>query len=655
MSRPPLNVPSLASTILLGIILTVGPALLGGYRLWSNLPLLLGVTVLMIVQALRLTARPAESQLRQIDAVDISVLLFVIYAAIRWLTSPAEFYSRIEVLNIVAYATIFFFCRYGLTQRTFGLGLVMLLVAIGLGEMCFGYFLHLHSYANDPPSVWYPFGPTENIHLYFFPRWIGSYTTPNTFGCLLVMATGATLALGAFSKYPWPMRIVFFYVAAVLMVGILYSGSRGSWLSLTGSIIALTVFALRYGTIRWWIPVTGVALVSAAFAAIFFFSPIVKDRLAEVTTNVQAGTLNKYSRIEISFDALRIARDHPLFGTGPATFNFVHPRYQSSTFPVRAVLTHDDYLNCLDDYGLVGFDLAMIFLWLVTLTLFNRVRSDFRWQDRVLVATGITAWFALLVHSFVDDNLHFPANAMIFFALIGLSMRRLPRESAPRHWCTFSLAPLGPWLGWAIFAFALVYGFEVMRTELGESIYESTSASAETRTLAASIDGAERALSFDPGNVKAWDLLGNLYRLRASRDDVTEDRMADGEKALDAYQHALKLNPLDDITEGQMGLAYDVLHRYAEAFFCYQAATAHQPYNGQIWNALGYHFWKRGLLVQAEEAFLRGASCPHGGEGDADAAQKVQALLDEKNIPRPPINVNPAIPQPPPPAPYTIP
>ena len=645
----------LIGTLLLGVVLLIGPALLGADRLWSDLPLLVVIAVLMIVQALRLTVPARGNALRQVDAIDLSIVCFLVYAVVRWLTSPTEFFSRIEIMNCIAYAAIFFFCRYGLTRRVYAEALIILVVVAGLAEVTFSYLLSHHSSLHDPGSLWLPFGPKDQLHIYFAPRWIGSFGNPNAYGCFLVMATGSALAVGAFSKFPWPLRIVFFYAAALLSVGILYSASRGSWLGLLGLVGALTTFGLRYGTLRWWVPVTSGLLLVASFGVVFALSPLVQDRVSEVTTGIRTGTLDRYARVELNRDALRIARDYPVFGTGPATFTFIHPRYQSPTLTVRAIYAHDDYLNTVDDYGLVGFALAMIFFWLVTLRLFHRVRADFRWQDRMLVAAGVTAWFALLVHSFFDYNLHIPANAMTFFTLVGIGLRRMPGENLPRHWSTVALAPLGRWLGWGLFGFALLYAFETGRTALADQIYEHAYDRAEVTPTLISIANVEQALTFDPGNTEALDLLGDLYRIRASRGKTPEERTEEGEKAVAAYQLALKANRLDDTIQAQLGLTFDIMRRYPEAFFCYKAAVTAQPENGQFWHALGTHFWRRDLLVQAEEAYLRADKCPHGGEGDADWARQVQVYLDAQGVPPPPPDADPLTPPPPAEEPPTTP
>ena len=650
--QPPSSPASVLTTFLLAVILITGPVMLGAVRLWIELPLLGGVAFLLLIQGARLNSNPPEGSLRLIDVIDLSVVIFVLYAIARWMTSPTEYFSRLEVMNIVAYATIFFICRYGLVRRTHGLLLLGLLVVLGVAETGFGYYLSYHSNPHDPQSLWLLFGTSERLQLHYFPRWLGTYGCPNHYGSLLVMAAGTAMAMGSFSKWSWPLRIVLFYLAAMMMIGVMYSGSRGSWLALLASIGGLTIFGLRYGTLRWWVPLTAYLVLVVLFVGTVYYVPAIKARFTDAADTIETGTLDKYVRVQLAEDALRIAQDNPVFGTGPGTFVFIHPRYQSSTFSFKAVLTHNDYLNCLDDYGLVGFGIAMFFVAAVTLKFFRRLRADTRWQDRVLVATGFAAWSAFLVHSLVDFNLHIPANALMLFALTGLGLRRTQGEEAVRHWSTISLAPLGRWLGVGLIIFSLAYGVQVGRTAMSNSLYETLFAKVSDQPTIQSIQDVEDALTFDRGNSQALVLLGDLYRYRASREEKIEDRVEEGQKALAAYQGALKANPLDDTIQGRMGMTFDVMRRYSEAFFCYTAAVKAQPYNGQFWNVLGNHFWQRGMLVKAEQAYLLAAKCPHGFEGSAEAAQELRKLLDARDVPAPapgtnPLDVPADVPEPP--------
>ena len=369
------------TTFLLAIILITGPVMLGAARLWIELPLLVLVALLLLVQGLRLYSVSRDLPRGRLDVIDLSVVLFVLYAIARWLTSPTEYFSRLEVLSIFAYAVVFFTCRYGLVRRTHGLMLLGLLVALGIFETGFGYYLSAH-------LDWCPFGPNETLHQYYAPRWLGTYACPNHYGALLVMAMGAALAWGSFSKISWPLRIVFFYLAAIMMAGVICSGSRGSLLGAIASVAALIVFGVRYGMVRWWFPVVGGTLLLGGFVFVLSQSRLVQERLEEGRQIIEAGTLDTSVRATLARDSLRIAQDYPVFGTGPATFVYVHPRYQDNTFSRRAVLTHDDYLNCLDDYGAIGLGLALFFVVAVTIKFFRRPRATSRWQDRVLLAAG---------------------------------------------------------------------------------------------------------------------------------------------------------------------------------------------------------------------------------------------------------------------------
>jgi len=627
------------SVILLAIILVTGPLVLGAARLWIELPLLGVVTLLLLLQAFRLKAAFSQGVPIQIDAIDGAVVLFVFYAAMRWLTSPTEYFSRLEIMNIFAYAVVFFTCRYGLVRRTHGLVLLGLLVPLGLFETAFGYYLINH-------RDFFPFGPSEQLQLYYAPRWVGTYGCPNHYASLLTMAIGAALAFGCFSKMSWPMRIVLFYVAATMMIGVIHSGSRGGWLSLIASIGGLTIFGIRQGTLRWWIPVSAALLLLVSFGVVVALSPYEQSRFTNVTETIQNGQVSGYVRLELARDALKIAHDYPIFGTGPATFAYVHPRYQDSTFNRKAVLTHDDYLNCLDDYGLVGFGLALFFVALVTLKFFQPLRSDHRWPDRVLVVSGFAAWLALVVHSLFDFNLHIPANAFLLFALTGMGLRGLKRDEGARSWSTFSLAPLGQWLCWALVFLGLVYGVQVWRSAMGDIIYEKALADALFASPEYSIQSGKRALEYDGDNVQALVFVGDWYRYQASRERNIEGRIDQGQKALEAYQSAFKANPLDDAIQSRMGMTFDVMRRYSEAFFCYKAAVVAQPYNGQFWNVLGNHYWQRGMLEKAEQAYLLAAHCPHGFEGSAAAAAELRSILSKRGVPPPVPGTNPLEPAP---------
>jgi O-antigen ligase len=625
----------LFTTALLAVILITGPLCLGSDRLWIDLPLCAGVGLLLLVQGLRLALNKPAPGGRRLDIIDWSVLLFTAYTVALWLFSPAEYLARLEMLDVVGYAGIFLTCRYGMTNRRFALFLLYLLVLLGIFEMGFGYYL-----SNHPD--WFPFGPTEHNQSHYGPRWLGTYGCPNNYGNLLVMATAATLALVAFSKLPWPVRIILAYLSLMLLIGVAFSASRGSWIALIVAILGLVVWGLRHGTLRWWIPVTATAVLFALAITLFSLSNIARLRFIELVHLLDSGNLNTYMRVELTRDALHIAHDYPAFGTGPGTFKYVHPRYQDASFMYLAELTHDDYLNCLDDYGITGFALAMLFVAAVTLKFFRPLDVDHRWQDRVIASTGFAAWLALLVHSFIDFNLHIPANARMLFALTGLALGRFKQEEQlMKNWSTVSFARLGRWPGFAVAAIGLAYGIYAAKNAASDIIYETTANHSDMVPSNESIRAMDQALAWDPRNGYALKLLGDLHRFKASRQTDMPGRIAEGQVALDAYHKAAAENPYDDNITALMGRTYDVMRRYPEAFFCYSQAAANQPFNGEFWFRLGNHYWVRGMLQKAEEAFLLSERCPHGAYGAHDAETELRQLPEMQNVPLPAVGTNP--------------
>jgi O-antigen ligase len=609
--RQPVTLGALATLVLLLPVLFTGPLILGGARPWVQLPILVIVAVLMLVQAGRIALRTTISP--RIDAIDLAVLAFALYAVVRWLTSPTEYYSRLEIFNVIGYATVFFTCRYGLARRTFGLVILALLVGLGLFEVGFGYYLSLH-------LDWCPFGPAETLHQYYAPRWVGTYACPNHYGALLYMAMGAALAWGAFSKLAWPLRIFLFYCAGVLLVGVICSASRGSILGACGVIVAFTLFGMRYGMVRWWVPTLGAVVLVGVLALLVSHASLVQARVQDAQKTLTGGQLQTYVRVVLARDALRIARDHPLFGTGPATFVFEHPRYQDSSFPTRAILTHDDYLP------------AIFFVVAVTIRFFRRPRAASRWQDRVIVTTGFAAWAGLVLHSWVDFNLHIPANAFLLFALTGLGLRRFASE--PER------APLGVTLPRFVTAglvalLALAFGYGAGRTALSNLIYEHANAQSLDARPVELIAAAQEALKLDPHDVPALIFLGDIHRMQAAHDQDIEPRVQEGALSAEAYQRARVLNPLDDTITASLGLTYDIMYRYPEAYFCYADAIAHQPYDGHFWFRLGNHFWQVGLLEKAEQAYEMGLRCPHGAEENAEPEQEIRPYLAAQGIPLP--------------------
>ncbi len=447
MALSPSLWPSRLSALLLVLIVGIAALVLGGAREWIILPLYGLVAVLLLVQAWGIVLRrPALP--RRLDGADAFAAAFLLYAGARYLTAPVEYLARLELFQIAACGALFWTARYGLARAAHGLFFLGGLILAALAVVLFSFWLHFH-------PEFHPYGQT--LHLHYWPRLTGTFGCPNHYGSFLYMASAAALALAFFVPRRWPLRITLFYFAALFAAGIAFSLSRGSWIGLFCVGVFLVVFCVRHATLKWYWPVGAfAALVLAGLLALT--APAAQDRVQEIESHVAGHSLDTYVRIVLARDALHIVGDHPWFGTGPATFVHIHPRYQRADYNTLAIYTHDDWLNTACDYGLIGFGLALGFGVSLTVGLFRRVAAAAPWQRRVLACAGGAAWAGIAAHSFFDFSLHIPACAFAFFTLAGLACgrggkrrqeRRLRRPASPGSRRPFSSGRcwLGPF-GW---------------------------------------------------------------------------------------------------------------------------------------------------------------------------------------------------------------
>ena len=113
----------------------------------------------------------------------------------------------------------------------------------------------------------------------------------------------------------------------------------------------------------------------------------------------------------------------------------VYPRYEISYDGKLVDHVHNDYIEMLAETGVLGGLCGLAFLWI----LFRQAKTCYAAEQghfsRALHAGAVTGLCGILLHSFVDFNLHIPANAVLFLLVAYLATSApLRSESMPaRH------------------------------------------------------------------------------------------------------------------------------------------------------------------------------------------------------------------------------
>ncbi|MFT5856291.1 MAG: O-antigen ligase [Verrucomicrobiales bacterium] len=515
-------------------------------------------------------------------------LLFSVYIIIRAWFSPVSYFARVEGFLLLSALLTYLLITSVLYRTKSRATIVGFLAVLLLGNVMVGVY-HL---VNDPEFMILP-GYTRAK-----PFGAGGFfNNYNHLGGFLELVTPFLLAFTLLGKLSQSWRLLTGFLGAVGIAGIGMTASRGTYLSFSVSLLVLGVLCLylvkgleprRFkSALRFTLVVLFVVILPAMFLA----SKALDKRFRGASGNVQM-----VSGVSVRMNSWNLAVEQwkasPVFGTGSRTYDQhsirLWPRHVSRQHG-HPEFTHNDYLQLLAEYGLVGLALGLAFYFIhmvsgmVALTRYRK-RAGTIFDSRLALLVGaIAAGTACGVHSFVDFNLHLPANAIpLAFAMAILA---------------------NPGLGWSdikpvrIPGLALVPHLTIPLVGLfflaswkmapGEYFLEQGARIDINREHDAVIQKIERSLSYDTRNPVSYRLLGVALMLKAAR---TEN--GDYNLAVKAFKRGLELQPHDIFSLVGLGRSYMGLSQFANAKEAFLEAQEWGPFE------VDPHLWYAHLLME---------------------------------------------------------
>jgi O-antigen ligase len=197
-------------------------------------------------------------------------------------------------------------------------------------------------------------------------------------------------------------------------LGLVLTWSRGAWL---GALLGLPVVLARLSKPRRWISLA--AVIIPIIVAAPFLAPRWSWHLERLRGIAVAE--GPFSRVALWRVVPRMVSDHPLLGTGLATFQFAYERYRQQSSGVQyAPFAHNLFLNFAAETGLLG-------LAAVALMLGSCLATLIRWHRRTLndpparmrSAMVLAAFVTLMAQQMVDGTVMRVHLAIGLFALMG--------------------------------------------------------------------------------------------------------------------------------------------------------------------------------------------------------------------------------------------
>lgn len=566
-------------------ILVFGPLALGAARLQEFLVVQALTGGVLLLWLARLWLQPKPKFLW--PPICWAVVAFTTYAIIRYLTSDVEYVSRQELLRVLVYAGLFFAILNNLHRQEsiqiISFTLIFLAMAIA--------FYAVYQFLTASDRVWF-------FQSGYKGRGSGTYVCPNHLAGFLELLLPLALSYTLVGREKPLLKIFLGYAALVMLAGIAATASRGGWVATVLALAFLCVALLSHRTYRFPALALLVALVGlGAFLAAN--SSHFKTRFNRVFGD---GNLEVTTRLDLWNTALHIWRDHFWTGAGPGHYDVLYRAYRPASVQLQADRAHNDYLNTLADWGVIGAVLvaaALVALGVGIARVWKHVRrgeNDFgsSLSNKFAFVLGATAGLvALLAHSAVDFNLQIPANAILAISMMAL-LSSSWRFATDRYWFSAGLAGKG--------AFTLVLGAGIFYLgqqdwRLGAERRFLRQAARQEANSPAQAACLKQAYATEPRNADTAYALGEIYRKQSFTGEG--DFEAKARQAISWYQHGVTNNPHNGYNYMRWGMMLDFLgdHRAAEPMFL--RADALDP-NGYFTAAhVGKHFVDAGQYAAA--------------------------------------------------------
>jgi O-antigen ligase/Flp pilus assembly protein TadD len=568
----------MALVVLTAGLLAYGALATGAVRSFDFLVLQLLAAVLAAGFALYLALNPSARLLW--PPVCWGVVGFVAWGALRYAQADVEFVARKELVRICVYGLMFLLVLNLGCQRGVGKRLTWFLVGLGTLIAIYG----IVQFATQHPKVWAFDKPAIYIG-----RASGTFINPNHFAGFLEMLVPVAIAFAVRGRLPVVARIFLGYAALVLLTGIGLSLSRGAWVA---TVLCLPWLLFWLIGKRWYrIPLVllFVVLVAGSIAVLAWNSEAAARRLTKPLA--LDGPDSARGRLWLWQSAFRMWRDQPWLGTGPGHFDVRYPQYRPPEIQARAGYAHNDYLNTLAEWGVIGTAVilatwALLFLGIArSWKHLSRGGSIAREpSNREALTVGATmGLITLLVHAFADFNFHIPANALTAVVLMAL-LAGQTRFATNRY--RLGGAP------WVRYAFGLLFlASAVGLLSMAPRQFRETRALQRAERPGLTFDAQRRALlaaqAAEPRNADTAYQIGERWRQQGwSGTSDWQDQLS---QAMEWFGRASQLNPHDPYPHLRIAMCLDWLGRHDEARLHHERALALDPHNYYILAIRGWH------------------------------------------------------------------
>lgn len=244
---------------------------------------------------------------------------------------------------------------------------------------------------------------TKNIHL--------SWGSSNYIAAFYALLIPMGISMIFIKKLSISARLLLISVVLLMITALFLTGSRGGVVAFCfGSLVLLWRF-------RSWQTLLAFLFFCFLMGCVIFSIPssqIIWQGLVGYQTSPSV-----LSRVELWKESIRIFMENPILGVGLGNINY-HVELAGSLF----MRSHNLMLELLSEAGIIGF---LIFVGLILKILRIQIKNCAKIQNSFhhSLAWGVlAATIAALAHSMVEPNISSYMFALIFWTIIGISIKQ---------------------------------------------------------------------------------------------------------------------------------------------------------------------------------------------------------------------------------------
>ncbi len=257
------------------------------------------------------------------------------------------------------------------------------------------------------------------------------YNDHTSYGAIIAMYIPIIIGLFLINKQRFTQRLFLAGMFLLFTVGIVLSYTRAAWISVLGAFV-LWVFMelkIKLRTILLMAVVVIGILFSFRVEIIDKLSKNKQDSSAELSEHVKsisniATDASNMERINRWNSALRMFKEKPVLGWGPATYMFQYAPFQQAKD--RTIIStnfgevgnaHSEYISPLVEQGIIGLLIFLALLYTILQTafsLYNKLNSKIL---RIYVLTSILSLSTYFIHGLLNNYLDTDKAAVPFWGM----------------------------------------------------------------------------------------------------------------------------------------------------------------------------------------------------------------------------------------------